>query len=47
VSNQGFGNRLVFAVEALVAFTLPVYGQFEASVGKEFLDFARKELGSA
>jgi hypothetical protein len=27
--------------------TKPVYAQFESSVGKEFLDFARKELGSA
>jgi C4-dicarboxylate-binding protein DctP len=27
--------------------TRPVYAQFEASVGKDFLDFARQQLGSA
>jgi len=30
-----------------VEATRPVYAQFEASVGKEFLDFARQQLGSA
>ena len=32
---------------AFIEATRPVYGQFESSVGKEFLDFTRKELGSA
>jgi tripartite ATP-independent transporter DctP family solute receptor len=30
-----------------VEATRPVYQQFEASVGKDFLDFARQQLGSA
>jgi TRAP-type C4-dicarboxylate transport system substrate-binding protein len=41
-------NELTPADKALfVEATRPVYGQFESSVGKDFLDFARKELGSA
>src|SRR5580698_174523 len=41
-------NELTPADKALfIEATRPVYGQFEASVGKEFLDFARHELGSA
>ena len=32
---------------AFVDATRPVYAQFEASVGKEFLDFTRQQLGSA
>ena len=41
-------NELSAADKALfVEATRPVYQQFEASVGKDFLDFARKELGSA
>ena len=41
-------NEFTAADKALfVEATRPVYGQFEASVGKDFLDFARKELGSA
>ena len=40
-------NELTPADKALFEeATRLVYGQFEASVGKEFLDFARKELGS-
>jgi C4-dicarboxylate-binding protein DctP len=40
-------NELTPADKALfVEATRPVYGQFESSVGKDFLDFARKELGS-
>ena len=30
-----------------VEATRPVYAQFEASVGKDFLDFAKQQLGSA
>jgi C4-dicarboxylate-binding protein DctP len=41
-------NELSDADKALfIEATKPVYAQFESSVGKEFLDFARKELGSA
>ncbi|HET7882456.1 MAG TPA: TRAP transporter substrate-binding protein [Acetobacteraceae bacterium] len=41
-------NEISPADKALfVEATRPVYQQFEASVGKEFLDFARSELGSA
>jgi C4-dicarboxylate-binding protein DctP len=41
-------NEISPADKALfVEATRPVYQQFEASVGKEFLDFARGELGSA
>jgi tripartite ATP-independent transporter DctP family solute receptor len=40
-------NELTTAEKALfIEATRPVYGQFEASVGKDFLDFTRKELGS-
>jgi tripartite ATP-independent transporter DctP family solute receptor len=41
-------NELSDADKALfIEATKPVYAQFESSVGKEFLDFARNELGSA
>jgi tripartite ATP-independent transporter DctP family solute receptor len=41
-------NEISPADKALfVEATRPVYAQFESSVGKDFLDFARKELGSA
>jgi tripartite ATP-independent transporter DctP family solute receptor len=41
-------NELTPADKALfVEATNPVYAQFESSVGKEFLDFARQQLGSA
>jgi tripartite ATP-independent transporter DctP family solute receptor len=41
-------NELTPADKALFAeATNPVYAQFESSVGKEFLDFARQQLGSA
>jgi TRAP-type C4-dicarboxylate transport system substrate-binding protein len=41
-------NELIPADKALfVEATNPVYAQFESSVGKEFLDFARQQLGSA
>jgi tripartite ATP-independent transporter DctP family solute receptor len=33
--------------EQFVTATKPVYAQFEGSVGKDFLDFARQQLGSA
>lgn len=33
--------------QQFVDATRPVYAQFESSVGKEFLDFARQQLGSA
>jgi hypothetical protein len=33
--------------EQFVAATKPVYAQFEGSVGKDFLDFTRQQLGSA
>ena len=41
-------NELSPADKALfVEATRPVYQQFEASVGKDFLDFTRQQLGSA
>jgi TRAP-type C4-dicarboxylate transport system substrate-binding protein len=41
-------NELSSADKALfVEATRPVYAQFEASVGKDFLDFAKQQLGSA
>jgi tripartite ATP-independent transporter DctP family solute receptor len=41
-------NEVSPADKALfVEATRPVYAQFEASVGKDFLDFARQQLGSA
>ena len=41
-------NELTPADKALfVEATRPVYAQFEASVGKDFLDFTRQQLGSA
>jgi C4-dicarboxylate-binding protein DctP len=41
-------NDITPADKALfVEATRPVYQQFEASVGKEFLDFAKQQLGSA
>jgi len=33
--------------QQFIAATKPVYAQFEGSVGKDFLDFARQQLGSA
>jgi C4-dicarboxylate-binding protein DctP len=40
-------NELTPADKALfVEATRPVYAQFESTVGKDFLDFARKQLGS-
>lgn len=33
--------------DQFVTATKPVYAQFESSVGKDFLDFARQQLGSA
>ena len=41
-------NELTPADKALFTeATKPVYAQFESSVGKDFLDFARQQLGSA
>ena len=41
-------NELTPADKALfVEATRPVYAQFEASVGKDFLDFTRQQLCSA